>query len=469
MGLLQARNRPMSRTSQWGGVLASLRPDDRIAIAVSGGADSVALAWILHELAPRASWQVAGLVHVNHGLRGAEADADEAFCRDLAMRLSWPIHVTSVDVRSHARARRQSLESAARTLRYACFETAIAALGATAVTTAHTMDDQAETVLLRLLRGASLRGLSGVRQRRGHIVRPLLGYRRSELREFLTSRGEPFREDASNADLSIPRNRLRHGVMPVLERFTSAAVPALARFASLAVDDEAALNDLAAQAAAAIGVSHDTLDARALNTLPAAVARRVVRMMAERIAPAASWSAGHVEAVRKLAAADEMTETVHMDAPGANIDRLGNVITFRVASAGQVAVAGFDRPLAVPGSTDIPEAGAIIEARTAPPPAAWPPVSNGMVAVLDGTSIAWPLRVRSRRPGDRLKPAGAPGHRKLQDLLVDRKIPRRDRDRVPIVVDADGRILWVAGVTVAEVCRATAPGASMVILELTTR
>jgi tRNA(Ile)-lysidine synthase len=458
---------------RWRGVLAPFRPDDRVAIAVSGGADSVALAWILHELgAPKPGSpyvRVVGLVHVNHGLRGADADADEAFCRDLAARLSWPIHVTAVDVRSHARTRRQSLEAAARALRYSCFDSAIADLGATVVATAHTMDDQAETVLLRLLRGASSRGLSGVRQRRGHIVRPLLAYRRSELREFLVSRGEPFREDASNADLSIPRNRLRHDVVPVLERFTPAAVPALARVASLAADDEAALNDMAAQAAPAICVTPDTIDARALTALPAAIARRVVRLIAERTAPAAPWSAGHIEAVRKLAAGVLPTERLHLDAPGTNIDRLGNVITVRAAPPDRNPKVGFDRLLTVPGSTDIPEAGVIIEARTGPGSATWPPVSNGRVAVLDGTSIAWPLRVRSRRPGDRLKPVGAPGHRKLQDLLVDRKIPRDARDRVPIVVDADGRILWVAGVTVAEVCRATAPGASMVILELTTR
>ena len=454
----------------WAGVLASLRPDDRIAIAVSGGADSVALAWILRELDAGPGCTVVGLIHVNHGLRGAESDADEAFCRELAARLSWPIHVAAVDVRARARARKQSLETAARALRYDSFEAARLALGATVVATAHTMDDQAETVLLRLLRGAGLKGLSGVRQRRARVVRPLLGHRRSELRQFLAARGEPFREDSSNADLSIPRNRLRHDVIPVLERFAPAAVPALARFASLASDDEAALSDLAAQAAAAICLSPDTLDARALDALPAAVSRRVVRLMVERTAGDTAWSAGHVEAVRRLAAAVEPTEMVHLDAPGTNIDRLGNVITFRAASSdGVPAVAGFDRPLAVPGSTDIPEAGAIIEARTGPSPAAWPPLSTGMVAVLDGTSIAWPLRVRSRRPGDRLKPAGAPGHRKLQDLLVDRKIPRSARDRVPVVVDADGRILWVAGVTVAEVCRATAPGASMVILELTTR
>src|SRR5688572_8287520 len=224
---------------QWGSALASLGPVDRVAIAISGGSDSVALAWILHEAAPRASWRVVGLVHVNHGLRGDDAAADEAFCRELAARLGWPIDVSHVDVRARAHERRQSIEAAARGARYDCFEGAAARLGATVVATAHTMDDQAETVLLRLLRGAGSRGISGIRERRGRIVRPLLGCRRLELREFLNDRQELFREDASNLDLSIPRNRLRHELMPVIERLAPGGVAALARAAALAADDEA--------------------------------------------------------------------------------------------------------------------------------------------------------------------------------------------------------------------------------------
>jgi tRNA(Ile)-lysidine synthase len=472
--------------TRWSRVLGSLRPDDRIAIAVSGGADSVALAWILHELgvqgaspddAPGAShtdapyvrpWVVVGLIHVNHGLRGEDSAADEAFCGDLAARLSWPIDISTVDVRAHARARKQSIETAARALRYACFEAAADRLGATVVATAHTMDDQAETVLLRLLRGAGTRGLSGIRARRGRFVRPLLECRRAELRDYLASRGETFREDTSNDDRSIPRNRLRHELMPRLERFAPGAVAALARCAALAADDERVLDELARQSAISVRRGDDALDAGALAALPPAIARRVVRLVAEHVIPGVTWSAGHIEAVRRLAESVEDRMERHLDLPGVNLARRGPVLTFRAHKAGPNPVPGFDWPLAVPGVTDIPELGATIHARCgAAAPAAWPPASNGRVAVLDAAALALPLRVRNRRPGDRLRPIGAPGRRKLQDLFVDRKIPREDRDRVPIVVDATGRIVWVAGVAVAEECRATTPEASMVILELT--
>jgi tRNA(Ile)-lysidine synthase len=255
--------------------------------------------------------------------------------------------------------------------------------------------------------------------------------------------------------------------MPRVEQFAPGAVRALARCATLAADDEAVLEQLAADADARLRVSAAALDARQLAALPPAVARRVVRRFAARTGHGAAWSARHLEAVLKLAAAADCPEARRLDLPGANVERRGNVITFGPAAIPE-APAGFDRPLPVPGSTDIPEAGARIEAHwldngTPPPP------SNRMMAALDARALALPLRVRSRLPGDRLKPPGAPGRRKLQDLFVDRRVPREARDRVPLVVDAAGRIVWVAGLTVAEGCGATTTGGSMVILELINR
>jgi tRNA(Ile)-lysidine synthase len=255
--------------------------------------------------------------------------------------------------------------------------------------------------------------------------------------------------------------------MPRVEQFAPAAVRALARCASLAADDEAVLEQLAAEAEPRVGVSAAALDARLVAALPAAVARRVVRRFAGRVAPNAPWAARHIDAVRALAAPADCPEGRRLDLPGANVERRGDVITFRVPPAAEPP-AGFDRVLAVPGSTDIPEAGVRIEARcldTGPPP----PPSNRLVAALDAASLTLPLRARSRRPGDRLRPLGAPGRRKLQDLFVDRRIPRDSRGRVPLVVDASGRIVWVAGVAVAEECRASSSGGSMVILELIPR
>ena len=439
------------------------RPAMRVAAAVSGGADSVALVWLLHRLAADERLTFAGIIHVNHQLRGAAADADEAFCRELADRVGVPFVSTRVDVSAIARDRRCSIETAARAARYEFFDRAAAELDAALVATGHTEDDQAETVLLRLLRGSGARGVSAIRLRRGRIVRPLLACRRAALRSYLASISETWREDSSNADEAIPRNRLRHSVMPTLEAFSPTGVAALARFARLASDDETLLRDLAIKSRAEIVLSSSdspgaAISVAGLRALPGPIARRVIRETAAELVPAAALSARHLEAVCRLASTDKPTG--HLDLPGLTAERVGPALELRIASAGsrqdrdgregrQDWRPWPERELAVPGSVVLPEAGLVVGAR--PVTSLAEAVSNtpGAVAIRAATA-ALPLVVRNRRRGDRLQPLGAPGRRKLQDVLVDRKVPRIERDDVPIVTDASGQILWVAGVTVAE-------------------
>ena len=441
---------------------------DRVALAVSGGSDSVALAWLLREIAPDLGVAVAGLLHVHHGLRGADADADEAFVRALAARLELPCEIARVDVAARARETGRSIEATSRDARYAFFDAATRTLGATHVATGHTLDDQAETVLLRLLRGAGARGVSGIRVKRGLYVRPLLECRREDLRRYLASRGESFREDLSNQDRSIPRNRIRHDLLPVVEDIAPGGLRALARFARLAADDEIFLTKKAIEAGAVsvlsggrgVQVKGDTLAA-----LPPALARRVVRQAVETAVPGAVLAGRHIEAVRALASADKLSG--HLDLPGVSVDWTGDVLVVAKAGAAELAAPPFEVPLTVPGRAALPGAGGEIVA-TRPSVHAGRVFTDGPpgVAVVQADSVTLPLVVRSRRPGDRLRPLGAPGRRKVQDVLVDRKVPRGERDRVPIIVDAAGRIVWVAGVVIADECRVTAPEAGVVILEL---
>ncbi len=438
---------------------------DRVAVAISGGADSVALALVLAELERAGRWRLAGLIHVNHGLRGPESDADEAFCRALANRLGLPIDVTRADTRALLAAGRRSIESAARELRYAAFERASDRLGATVVATAHTSDNQAETVLLRLLRGAATRGVAAIRPRRGRYRRPLLECRRAEVRRYLARRGEPFREDASNQDVAIPRNRLRHVLMPVLEELWPGGVPALGRFAEVAGDDERWLTALATRAGARCarrGPDGVELDREGLSRLPAPLARRVVREAVEAAGGRPSFR--DVEAVRRLASGTR---------PSGRLT-LGAVVAERAAAVVRIGARrpapvppGFAYALSLPGAVRVDETGVAIRASLLT--AAECPVSTRAgeaVVALQASRLVWPLQVRSRRPGDRMRPLGAPGSRKLQDLLIDRKVPRADRDGIPIVTDAEGRIVWVAGVAIAHDWRVTNPAAGMVILKM---
>src|SRR5439155_7788348 len=191
-------------------------PGTRVVVALSGGGDSVALAHLLRALDAAGELSVAGAAHFNHQLRD-DADRDEGFCRSMSAAFGWPFLSDRGDVRARAAREDRSIEDAARTARHEFLARARTHFSADVVAVGHTRDDQAETFLLRLLRGAGPRGLSAMHPRNGHIIRPLLDCRRAELRAFLGGRGLPFGEDSSNADVTIPRNRVRAELIPLLQ------------------------------------------------------------------------------------------------------------------------------------------------------------------------------------------------------------------------------------------------------------
>lgn len=220
---------------------ALLKPGMRLAVAVSGGADSVALLRVLADAAPEIGL-VLSVAHLHHGIRGAEADTDAEFVTALAGQLGLPLHRRDVDAPSVARANRETLEEAARNLRYAWFGELLASGAVDAVATAHTLDDQAETVLHKLLRGAWTEGLSGIhpvlKQPRGAILRPFLEVRRTDIEAWLSAMGQAWREDATNADITFTRNRIRHELLPALEEWNPQIRRTLANLATLSREEE---------------------------------------------------------------------------------------------------------------------------------------------------------------------------------------------------------------------------------------
>jgi tRNA(Ile)-lysidine synthase len=194
-----------------------LKAGDRVAVAVSGGADSVALLHMLLELREKLGILIS-IAHFNHQLRGRASDADEKFVAQLAVKYSLELHVARADVAAKAKRDKSNLEETARRARYAFFEGLISAGLATKIAVAHTADDQAETVLAHILRGTGLAGLGGIHPVAGHVVRPLLTVRRSDLRAYLRARKQPWREDATNRDTTKTRARIRKKLMPLLEK-----------------------------------------------------------------------------------------------------------------------------------------------------------------------------------------------------------------------------------------------------------
>jgi tRNA(Ile)-lysidine synthase len=450
----------------------------RVAVALSGGPDSVALLHLLRDLESEGDLTVAGILHYNHQLRPAAED-DERFCRDLAGDLHLPIEVGRGDVRGEARARKRSVEDMARRLRYGFFEEAARRLRADAVAVGHSEDDQAETFLLRILRGSGTRGLGGIRPRAGAIIRPLLETSRQRLREFVADRQLAFREDETNQDLSIPRNRVRHELLPYLSReFSPGIVEVLAREASLAQVDEDHLQREAIELArtvvltltateqgpgAAAVASTAVLDADGLAGAPPAVGTRVARLVLEQLGGGRFIGSDAVQRLLDLARGAR-GEAVSL--PGLRARRSGGGRQIELGPEperhGPAVEPGHNSrfALSIPGEVVLPGGLAISAGWSDPDRSESADGVSVLVSGLDG-----PLAVRFRRPGDRFRAPGMDGRaKKLQDYLVDRKVPREERDRLPLVVDAHDRIVWIVGHAVAEGQLAEHPSTGVILL-----
>ncbi len=446
-------------------------------VAVSGGADSTALVYLLREASSRLGIQLAGLAHFNHLLRGAAADSDERFCREMAGGLGLRLEAGRGDVRAAARQRGTSVEDAGRQLRYEFFEEARLRTGATHVAVGHTRDDQAETVLLNLLRGAGTTGLGGMPARRGSIVRPLVDCTHRELVEWLAEAGIPFREDESNRDRRFLRNRVRHEILPALTSVVPSASDAIARAAEITRVDAEFLDELAAGELARIsGTPSDgvlAVEAAALAAMPTALGRRVARLALGAVAGGGFLGFEHTQKVLDLAHG-----AVHgpVRLPGRRVTRTAaGQLVIGVARGrgrkgeGSVAFRTFSTvPLSIPGEASLGDGRAVsCELRQGGTAvlAGHPAGADGMTAVVDADLVAG-LNVRFRRRGDRFRPLGLAGRKTLQDFFVDRKVPREARDRTPLVVDSDDRVVWVAGHAISADFRVTGRTRAVVILKV---
>lgn len=405
---------------------------EHLLAAASGGPDSTALLLALAALAPARGWRVTA-AHVDHGLRGAESAAD----RDEVARLADALGVAFVE-RRIVLDPGPGLEARARRARLGALGALAAERAATWIALGHTADDQAETVLLRLLRGAGRGGLAGMRRTRGRLVRPLLEVTRADVRRFLAERGVPFAVDRSNADLRHARNRVRRLVLPVLAaEFNPRLGRSLAALGSRLRDED----DLLAAMAAVRGRALEDaagLDV-ALAAEPVALARRIVRRWLEAGARR-GVSSDQVERVLALARGQRRGVVA---LPGARrVLREGDRLVCRPGRAAWARA--FRLAIAPDGRAADAGAGWRLTLSPPAPPAAREQPGDPSRADFDAALLAPALVVRSRRPGDRVHLPGV-GTRKLQDILVDAKVPREARDALPLL-ESGGEIVWVPGV-----------------------
>ena len=435
---------------------ALLHPGDRVAAAVSGGADSVGLLRVLLKLCKELGI-VLSVAHFNHGLRGAESDAEERFVADLAKRHRLGFRRAAEEIRRLAAEERLSLEAAARRLRYAWFERLLGEGVVNRVATGHTLDDQAETVLMRLARGAGTRGLAGIYPEFSvpgphfaegsrvpavssspSIVRPLLSTRRREVVAFLRGLGQDWREDSSNRDLRFARNRVRHGIVPRLERALNPAVcEALAETADLArAEEEYWEKETALTLPAVLRPGQPArIKAQALLELPLALQRRVVRGACEALGLRLDFR--HVEEILDVAAGAAKAAALPR---GWRATGKGNGI--EIEAGVSAAPPDYEYALSVPGTVFIPEAGLTLEAVLIPGHAGYNPEHCLAPSFLNSG-----LKVRNWRAGERFWPAHSKVPKKIKELLQERHLAGPEKKSWPVVVSGE-EIVWMRGFAV---------------------
>lgn len=444
---------------------ALLRAGDRLGAAVSGGADSVALLRLLLELRAELGI-VLSAVHYHHGIRGAEADADAAFVAALAREHGLELHSAAGDVPGHARARGLSLEAAARELRYQFFRDLLRCGALTRVATGHTLDDQAETVLLRLIRGTGMRGLAGIHPRHtgegpadAAIVRPLLATRRRDLEDYLRALGQTWREDRSNLDLARTRNRVRHKLLPLLEaEFNPAIAQVLAETAEIARAEEDDWQRETQRAAAKLLVPAEqdqaTLLLEPLARQPLAMQRRLLRLAAARLGLRLDFR--QVEAILRLVpppgAAPQGYPSAHELPRGWMARRAADrLLLARREPAGPPGSQkeegrrspAYEHALPVPGEVRVPGLGTVIRASLLESNAAAQQGYN-RDQLLDPDRLPPALVVRNWRPGDRFWPAHTKAPRKVKSLLQERRVASFQRALWPVAASGD-TIVWMRG------------------------
>ncbi|MGH2348598.1 MAG: tRNA lysidine(34) synthetase TilS [bacterium] len=441
-----------------------LEPGDTVVVAVSGGADSMAL---LHALVGlrEGLHLTLHVAHLNHRLRPDSAD-DSAFVGDAAQSLHLPVTLAAADVRELAAEQRRSLEDAARHARYRFLAQVAEDTGAGVVATAHTRSDQVETVLMRLLDAAPWESLAGIPPVRPmgvavNVVRPLLDLTRQDVLSFLAAHGVSWRDDPSNLDLAIRRNWVRHAALPALEESLPSVRDILGRVSDTVRGVEGVV-------AASAGHVFDSAHERAgeglripmgvIQALPSSVQRRLVR----RALAAAPGTDGRMSRVVE----DEALRLLSRRRPGQV--SAGAWVIRRSYEVLEIAPAPAPAPeheyeLTVPGDVAAADFGVrvradITEPHVAPLLGAGPGrigLQTPGEAILDADVVGSALRIRSIRPGDRIRPLGMKGKKKVQDLLVDQKVAQWERGRIPLIVDAHGRILWVVGQRISEEARIT--------------
>lgn len=395
-----------------------INKNERVLVGLSGGADSVTLLYVLLKIAPERGFGLCA-AHLNHGIRGAEAYRDQRFVQELCKGLGVPLACEELDIPGIARAESKTLEQAAREKRYEFFNRAAGELGADKIAVAHHMDDQAESIMLHLIRGSGTKGLVGMEPARGNIIRPLLWVRRREIEQYAAENGLEYCSDSTNLERDASRNRIRLDIIPYIQdNLNPCFAERLCSMGELLGQDEEYLYGLARDALRAAR-TREGYDRARLAALPPPVRSRAIRIAAFEAGATADVERCHIERITDMLTAKT---GANADIPHISVWVSYGSICFGIRqSAGKV-----DVPFNMDGKTRF--AGGFFFAEAVEGGI----IKNNAVAYMDMDKLPCGLRVRSRREGDRFQLIGSGGGKKLKDFFIDKKVPREQRN-MPIL------------------------------------
>jgi tRNA(Ile)-lysidine synthase len=443
-----------------------IRQGETVLCAVSGGPDSVAMLHILRELndVQQMSWKLH-VGHVNHGLRGKASDEDEEFVRGLAEKLKIPFHVTKVDVQAAHEKERVSLEEAGRTLRHAYLEKAALQIGAQKIALAHNLDDQAETILHRILRGTGLRGLKGMAPIRViskkhdlFVVRPMIEIERYEIETYLREKGLAYKTDLTNFDTSLTRNKIRHKLFPMLEsEFNPRVKMALVKLGQTAGSFYLLLREIANEVyentKMISGEGEVCLSVEEFAKLPPAIQTLIIdRAVKTVLGRVPQLNFEHYLEIISLCGEHAYQKAIRLPR-GLEARREGYILKIAKPQTPPPPLKFAHRKLRIPGRTVIKKLNLEIDAE----------LLEGKIVglkdyiknkdyteeIIDFEKLRGPLVLRLRKGGDQFVPLGSRGSTKLKKFFIDNKVPKAVRDRVPIVTDG-ARIVWVVGYRIGD-------------------
>ncbi|MCL0040470.1 tRNA lysidine(34) synthetase TilS [Thermodesulfovibrionales bacterium] len=415
---------------------------DRLLVGLSGGPDSVCLLTILSKL--KSEFNIAIFAaYIDHGLRPEETPYEIDFCRKLCKALDIPVIIKSIDVKSHARERGLNRQEAARELRYEAFDEIASETNAGKIALGHNADDQAETILMRLFRGAGPLGLSGIPPVRRQIVRPLIETERSEIDRFLKSEGIGFVTDSSNRSDKYQRNKIRHLIIPAIKEMNSDFIRTVSRAADILRDEEKYFETIITKRLMTL-VSRKSdlfveLFLSPLEAMDTVILRRVLRRVIDETNGLHGISFINIEEIVALVKSGKSGDRIYLPKGIRAIKKYSTIIiTFEEPARLRTCV------LHRHGETILKESSMVIQSTTVASAEIRDYGDGKEMAVIDSDKAYFPLLIRRRLPGDCFYPFGFGRKKKIQDYFVDEKIPRDERDIIPLLT-CDNNIVWVVG------------------------